>query len=316
MSKRKILKPSLKTAKLSNKKGLFVPKNPPQPTFETAKLPDWIALVLCDLVNDPKHVPVLHVNPLPQLPAALGFVCNNLQDVLEDDDLKEQYSVYVYQGKERSLLDEYLQAYAANRLPTQHYKTFEKSLAATIKILTTAEQTKGRKFGLDGITLPASDVRFYSDLVYLCDKNLIELILPALWVVNKTGKIADVTVRLKVSAKSLASRVLPPPPDALYDDLQLFLDEKLLEYHGNKSPRMQTERPMCKILEYMMKHPQPVSLRTIRNKFGIVTTKNDPEARDKIDNFIFRVNLRLWRVKFPQQLGITAKKICWKFSSI
>ena len=316
MSNKKTLKPSLKPAKPSNKKGLFVPKHPSIPTFETEKLPDWVALVLYDLVIDPQQVPIVHVTPLPEMLASLGFVCNNLQNELEDDDLEDLYSIYVSKGQERASLEKYLQTYTANLLPVQHYKTFEKSLAATIKTLTVAEQIKGRKFGLDGITLPATDVRFYSDLVYLCHNNLIELILPTYLLVDKTGKIADVVVRLKVSAKSLASRVLPPPPDALYNDLQLFLDEKLLEYHGNKSPRMQTERPMCKILEYMMNHPTPLSLKKVRTKFGIVTTKSDPEARTKIDNFIFRVNLRLRKVKFPQELGMTAKKICWKSASI
>ena len=121
-----------------------------------------------------------------------------------------------------------------------------------------------------------------------------------------------VVVELKVSARSMASRVLPPPPDALYDGLKLFLDEKKLVYRGNVSQRLQSERPMCKILDYMMRHPTPLSLKRAQKQFGIATTKNDPEARGKIDNFLYRANSRLHKVKFPQRLCITAKKICWK----
>lgn len=294
---------------------MFVPKNPPLPTLETAKLPDWVALVLYELVNTPT-IPVVQINSLPELETSLGFVCSSLQDGLEDDSKKDQYTIHVRGGQERALLDGYLQTYADDRLPVQYYKTFERSMTATIRILTAAEKTKGRKFGLDGVTQPAADVRFYTDLVYLWNKKLLELELPKHLLVTDGGRVPDITVELNVSAKSLASRVLPPPPDALYDDLKLFLDEKLLEYHGNKEFRMQTERPMCKILEYMMKHPAPLSLKKARTKFGIVTTKNDLEARGKIDNFLYRINVRLRRLKFPQELGITAREICWKRADI
>lgn len=242
---------------------------------------------------------------------------DDLASALEDSSLANQYVVYSNElGKEQKLLEDYLQMYEAGKLPVKQYKTFEKSMRATRDVLCTGEKLKGKAMGLDYIPAPDSDVRFYSSLVYLWRRNLLNIVLPDILQVGADGTVADVVIELKVSARAMASRVLPPPPDASYDGLELFLDEKKLVYQSNVSHRLQSERPMCKILTYMMQHPAPVSLKQVRTKFAIATTKNDPAARGKIDNFIYRANLRLHKVKFPQKLCITEKKIHWKDDDI
>ena len=313
MSNKKTLRNFSQPAKPSNKKGQLVRMSPAPLPFKTAQLPDWVALVLFDLVSSPKTSPVVYIKSFPKLSCSLGLSYDELESALADSSLADQYIVYSNElGKEQKLLEDYLQKYEAGKLPVQQYKTFEKSMRATIDVLCTGEKIKGKAMGLDYIPAPASDVRFYSSLVYLWRQKLLNIVLPSILQVGEVGTVADVEIKLKVSAQSMASRVLPPPPDASYDGLELFLDEKKLIYQGNTSHRLQSERPMCKILKYMMQHPAPVSLKQMRTKFAITTTKNDPAARGKIDNFIYRANLRLHKVKFPQRLCITEKKICWK----
>lgn len=313
MSKKKTLKHSLTTARLSNKAGLFVPLTPPPVTFQQAAVPDWMALVLCHLVLSSNSYPTVRIKPFPKINQALGLCYDELEFALEDPSAVDEYTIYPKVSvNEQKLLDDYLQTYAADKLPVGQYKIFEKSMRATIDILCEGEKSKGKKMSLDYVSAPTSDVRFYSSLVYLWRQGLLNIEIPNLLQVQGNGTVVNVVVELKVSARSMASRVLPPPPDALYDGLKLFLDEKKLVYRGNVSQRLQSERPMCKILDYMMRHPTPLSLKRAQKQFGIATTKNDPEARGKIDNFLYRANSRLHKVKFPQRLCITAKKICWK----
>lgn len=303
---------SLTTAKPPAKKGLFIPLTPPPVTFAKEAVPDWMALVLYELVSS-RSYPVVHIDSFPRIKRSLGLSYDDLDIATGGPSLTDGYVIYPNEfGNEQKLLDNYLQTYADDNLPAQQYKTFEKSMRATIHVLCVGEKSKGKKMNLDYIPAPPADVRFYSSLVYLHSKNLLDIILPDCLQVETNGRVSSVVITLKVSARSMASRVLPPPPDALYDGLELFLDEKKLVYQNNVSPGLQSERPMCKILAYMMQHPSPVALKKLRTQFSIATTKNDPEARGKIDNFIYRVNLRLYKVKFPQKLCITAKKICWK----
>lgn len=304
---------SLKTAKPSNKKGLFVPLLPSPVTFEQEAVPDWMALVLYDLVSSEFTYPIVHIKSFPKINRSLGLVYVDLESATEDPAAHDEYLIYPKtDGTEKKLLEDYLQTYESDKLPARQYKIFEKSMRDTIDVLCKGEERKGKKMDLDHILAPTTDVRFYSSLVYLWKRDLLDIDLPCCFQVRSNGTVANIEINLKVSARAMASRVLPPPPDAVYNGLKLFLDEKKLVYQGNVSQRLQSERPMCKILAYMMQHSSPVSLKKVRTKFSIVTTKNDPEARGKIDNFIYRANLRLHKVKFPQRLCITAKKICWK----
>ena len=312
MSNKKTSKNSLKTVKPSNKKSLFVPKNPPLPTLETAKLPDWVALVLYELVNTPT-IPVVQINSLPKLEASLGFACSSLQDELEDYSKKDQYTIHIRGGQERALLDEYVRTYIDDRLPTQHYKTFEKSLAATIQFLKDAEQNKGYQFGLDGLDKPPADVRFYSDLVYLQQKGMIELENPPILRIDSGGYVAEVKVKLKVPAEDIATQLLPPEPDCQYLGLHCFVNQKKFVYNGKEYTVRSMESKWVKLLRHMMGHKtrfpwtKAVAILEIKKKF------DDANGKKALENIIYNsVNGHLNKWNFPQELGFTAKHIVWQ----
>ena len=291
---------------------MFVPKNPPLPTLGTAKLPDWVALVLYELVNT-STIPVVQTNSLPELEVSLGFVCSSLQDGLEDGSKKDQYTIHVRGGQERTLLDEYLKAYTNNCLPVQNYKTFTKSLAATIQFLKDAEENKGNIFSLDGLPKPSDDVRFYSDLVYLQQKGIIELENPDILHIDSVGYVAGIKVTLKVPTEDLEAKLLPPEPDCQYLGLQCFVNQKKFVCNGTEYAVRNMEFKWARLLRYMMEHKTRFPWTKAVGMLKIKKKSNDANGKKALENIIYySVNRNLNKWDFSQELGLTAKNIVWR----
>lgn len=314
MSKKKTLKPSLTTVKPSNNKGLFIPLVPQFLTFETAKLPDWIALVLFDLVQYPRRVPSLC---LPVLPEDLNnmpvFHVYYATDVLEEDAPENVCFIYVDEGEEQNLLDLYLQAYREDSLPVQHYKTFEKSLRATLDFLQQAENDKGSKFGLDGLPPHPKDVRFYSDLVYLHQRGMLELKTPDLFMISSPCCVPEVEVQLKMSVSEMEEALLPHEPDCQYRKLQFFAASGKFVYGAKEYKVHNMNSKWVQLLLHMMQHKVRFPWSQAVKMLKIQKKAKDSDGKKALESILREsANTHLRQLGFPQQLGLTEKNVVWK----
>ena len=225
---------------------------------------------------------------------------------------KREVYISVSGGYEADWLKLYLQAYEDNRLPVEHYKTFEKSLQTTIDFLKNAEQNKGYQFGLDGLNRPLADSRFYSDLVYLQQKGMIELTSPEFLCVDSSGYIKDVKVLLKMPAEDIAQALLPPVPDCQYMNLQYFENQRKFVYQGRECLVRDTGKKWVKLLVLMMKHKTRSPWTKMVKDVGIKKQASD-NGKAALESVIREsVNEHLRKLGFPKELGFSDKHVMWK----
>ncbi|WP_458401450.1 hypothetical protein [Candidatus Avelusimicrobium sp.] len=276
--------------------------------FETVPLPQWFVLLLWELVHDPESMPGVQIEHMPpELKESHGVSINEMGKGPE-----RVCYVRISGNYEADWLKLYLQAYTENRLPVQHYKTFEKSIRATIDFLKAAEQSKGHQFGLDGLNRPLADLRFYSDLVYLQQKGMIELESPDVLCVDSSGYIKDIKVILKIPAEDIAQALLPPVPDCQYRNLQYFENQRKFVYRGMEYIVQDTGKKWVKLLVLMMKHKTRYPWTQVVKDVGIQKQASD-NGKGALENVIHKsVNEHLHKWGFSQELGLSRKHVVWK----
>lgn len=305
------------TNKDTSKDFLLLTKNQ---AAKTATIRSFIDDEYSDVVAWPGWALIMILGCIKHEKIAVSFLDTNMGI--------QQFTVNVYeagmfikhagqtpQRKQKDLqksLTRYLEAYRYDKVPIEHYKTFEKSMAKTIEFLEAMEEEKGRRFTIDRTLscYPLRDVRLFTDLVYLQQKGLIDL--PELDnLMIKDDYVDKLEVNLLVSTANMSTALTVSRPDAEYLGLQFYYNDKKLIYKGNIISGIRVESKACKLLEEMMKETS-LSLYEARNVTNVESNIRDKTGRNRIENIITTANKHLKKLKFTHKLGFADSEIIWE----
>lgn len=282
-----------------------------QKSITNEPLPSWYLIVLLGCIERGSVClhSFDHKNGLNNPPEASTSIVK-LEDLLSTG---HPIPLEVQKQEAQKLLDAYLNHYEKDELvPLDDYKTFRKSLECTISFLEQMEESKGRQFLIhkQSPNYPDSDVRLYTDLIYLQQKGFLQF--PELENITAIDQEVDkLFVKLLVAAEDIASALIPVEPDAVYRDLQFFGDEGQLVYHTH-SDKIDATKISMRLLLRMMQEKGPWPLKELIREFKVKTTIKAPKGENSVQGYISTIEKHLERVHFPYRLGIKNQKIVWK----